>query len=72
MNFYLSIKIKLLFFIYFLKDNIDNKENLNYAEKCDGCFDGIAICFCVNCEKIFCRMCEEQIHIVPSNRLHER
>jgi hypothetical protein len=42
------------------------------GERCDGCFDGEGQCFCVNCEKIFCKMCEDQIHVVPSNRLHER
>ena len=41
-------------------------------ERCDGCFDGDAQIFCVNCEKIFCRDCENQIHVVPVNRLHER
>ena len=48
-----------------------NMTNMN-GEKCDGCFEGYAVCFCVNCEKIFCKMCEDQIHIVPSNRHHER
>lgn len=42
------------------------------TERCDGCFDGDAQIFCVNCEKIFCRDCENQIHVVPFNRLHER
>ena len=42
------------------------------VERCDGCFDGDAQIFCVNCEKVFCQDCEEQIHVVPVNRLHER
>lgn len=50
------------------------QQNINPppGERCDGCFEGLGVCFCVNCEKIFCRMCEDQIHIVPSNRNHER
>lgn len=41
-------------------------------DKCDGCFEGDGICYCVTCGKIYCKICNEQIHIVPSNRNHER
>jgi hypothetical protein len=49
-----------------------NQQNQNRFERCDGCYEGIGNCFCVNCEKIFCKICEDQIHIVPINRNHER
>ena len=51
-----------------------SKEKLNPddIEKCDGCYEREGVCFCICCEKIFCALCEEQIHIVPSNRQHER
>ena len=53
-------------------NNYNNNMPTTNGEKCDGCFDGYAVCFCITCEKIFCKMCEDQIHIVPSNRQHER
>jgi hypothetical protein len=43
-----------------------------YAEKCEGCYDNDGVCFCCVCEKIYCKMCETQIHMVPSNMNHER
>jgi hypothetical protein len=49
-----------------------NRFNSHKVDNCDGCFEGDGVCFCVNCEKIFCKMCEEQIHVVPINRGHER
>lgn len=50
----------------------DRIPKLPRTERCDGCYDGEGICFCVNCEKIFCRMCDDQIHFIPSNKIHER
>jgi hypothetical protein len=53
--------------------NYETKKSiLNNTERCDGCYDREAQCFCLNCEKIYCKLCEDQIHIVPNNRLHER
>lgn len=51
---------------------MNNKVIPRNEERCDGCFDGEGHIFCVNCEKIYCKDCEDQIHIVPVNRLHER
>jgi len=42
------------------------------TEKCEGCFDSDGVCFCVNCEKIFCKACEDQIHVIPIYKSHER
>ncbi len=49
-----------------------NNNTFPQVDKCDGCFENDGTCFCVNCEKIFCKLCEDQIHIIPSNKLHER
>jgi len=55
-------------------NNINRKINPSprEGERCDGCFEGVAQIFCVNCEKVLCPECEDQLHIVPVNRLHER
>lgn len=50
----------------------NNNRSQMELERCDGCFDGEGTCFCINCEKIYCKICEDQIHVVPINRLHER
>ena len=47
-------------------------KNTKYVEKCEGCFEIDGVCFCVACEKVYCKMCEAQIHMVPSNMNHER
>ena len=52
--------------------NNSNNDNNYPTERCDGCFDKGGVCFCINCEKIFCKICEDQIHVVPINRSHER
>ena len=41
-------------------------------EKCEGCFQGNGILFCNECGKIFCKTCDEQLHVIPSFRDHER
>lgn len=46
----------------------DNK----YVEKCEGCFENDGTCFCVVCEQILCKVCENTIHSVPINMSHER
>jgi hypothetical protein len=52
--------------------NNPNKNRNMPVEKCEGCFDLDGVCFCVNCEKIFCKSCEDQIHIIPIYKSHER
>lgn len=44
----------------------------NYVEKCDGCFEADAVCYCKECEKSYCSLCENQIHVVPAYRNHQR
>lgn len=51
---------------------VENRRNLSVGETCDGCYDGDATCFCVNCEKIYCKVCEDQIHVVSVNRNDEK
>ena len=40
--------------------------------KCDGCYEGDAICYCVQCAQSFCKICDEQIHMIPANRMHQK
>ena len=53
------------------KENINTNNNIN-KEKCDGCFLPEALYYCFQCKKQYCGICDNQIHIVPSNRNHER
>ena len=41
-------------------------------EKCEGCYQGDAFCFCSTCGKLYCKICDDQLHIVPAYRHHER
>ena len=41
-------------------------------EKCEGCYQGDGILFCNECGKIFCKTCDEQLHVIPSFKDHER
>lgn len=41
-------------------------------EKCEGCFEGEAVCFCKDCNKLLCSLCDGQIHIIPALRDHQR
>ena len=43
-----------------------------YQEKCEGCFQGDGVVFCNECGKIFCKTCDDQLHVIPSFRNHER
>ena len=43
-----------------------------YQEKCEGCYQGDGIIFCTECGKIFCKTCDDQLHVIPSFRNHER
>ena len=61
-------------------NNINNLSNINPQNlnnqyppiKCDGCYEGSAICFCVQCGQAFCKVCDEQIHMIPANSLHQK
>ena len=46
--------------------------NQLYGEKCEGCFQGDGIIFCSDCGKIYCKTCDDQLHVIPSFRTHER
>lgn len=46
--------------------------NQKPEKRCDGCFDGEAAVFCKDCNKQFCKICEDQIHIIPVHRNHQR
>ena len=50
---------------------INNNINNNII-KCDGCFENEAIIFCDECNKSYCQKCDDQLHIVPSFRNHNR
>ena len=43
-----------------------------FQEKCEGCFQGDGIIFCTECGKIFCKTCDDQLHVIPSFRNHIR
>ena len=61
-------------------NNINNISNINpqfvpqkYPPiKCDGCYEGDAILFCVNCGQAYCKICDDQIHMVPANMAHQK
>ena len=57
-------------------NNIDNISNINPKKspqiKCDGCYEGDAICYCVQCGQYYCKICDEQIHIIPVNNNHQK
>ena len=42
------------------------------AQKCDGCFENDSVCFCKECKKYLCQICDHQIHIIPVNSNHLR
>ena len=43
-----------------------------FQEKCEGCYQGDGVVFCTECGKIFCKTCDDQLHVIPSFRNHER
>ena len=53
-----------------INNNISN--NQLFTEKCEGCFQGEGIIFCSECSKIYCKTCDDQLHVIPSFRNHER
>lgn len=60
--------------LYNNNNNNNNNININndHIEKCDGCYVQDGIVYCTNCEKIYCKLCEDQIHIIPRMRSHNR
>lgn len=55
------------------KEPIDTINNINpIYDKCDGCFGANGEKYCIDCELVLCKACEDQIHILPSNQVHER
>ena len=65
-----------------LIQNLTGKNNLNQielnnasiaiAQKCEGCFQGEGAIFCAECGKIYCKTCDDQFHVIPAYRNHER
>ena len=56
--------------LFHTEHNINN--NNNKIEKCEGCFQGEGSVYCTNCGKVYCKICDDQLHIVPAYRTHER
>ena len=48
----------------------NNMKNATNVIKCDGCYENDAVIFCEQCEKNYCNLCDEQIHVVPSYQSH--
>ena len=61
-----------------LNNNINPNQNQNIPTqgtippKCDGCFENDCICFCKECKKYLCNICDNQIHIIPAHASHLR
>ena len=56
-----------------LNNNINNNILIqNGVPKCDGCFENDAVCYCKECKKYLCGLCDNQIHIIPVNTNHLR
>jgi len=52
-------------------NNINNNKNI-INENCEGCFSNFGHCFCSDCSKIYCKICDDQLHIIPAFRNHQR
>ena len=53
-------------------NNNNNVLMQNGVPKCDGCFENEAVCYCKECKKYLCNICDIQIHIIPVNSNHLR
>ena len=54
-------------------NNVNNNVLLqNGIPKCDGCFENDSVCYCKECKKYLCQICDNQIHIIPANSNHLR
>ena len=58
-----------------VNQNINPNNNINNGlipPKCDGCYENDSVCFCKECKKYLCNICDNQIHIIPANSNHLR
>ena len=55
-----------------LNQNNNVANNGLIPPKCDGCFENDSACFCKECNKNLCNICDNQIHIIPANSNHLR
>ena len=55
-------------------NNTENNTNNNSINniKCEGCYTNDSIVFCKECNKNLCQICENQIHVIPLFKEHER
>ena len=53
-------------------NNNNNVLLQNGVPKCEGCFENEAVCYCKECKKYLCNICDNQIHIIPVNSNHLR
>lgn len=53
-------------------EQFNNINNIPKNIKCDGCFENDAKIFCEECNKCYCQKCDEQLHIIPSYRNHNK
>ena len=53
-----------------------NNNNLNIPisnmQKCEGCFNTEILSFCKECGRAYCTKCDNQIHLVPAYKNHQR
>ena len=54
-----------------ISDNQKNNQNIT-NEKCNGCFNCEALIYCSDCKSNFCKVCDEQLHIIPALKNHTR
>ena len=52
-------------------ENNTNNNNIN-SIKCEGCYTNDSVVFCKECNKNLCQICENQIHVIPLFKEHER
>ena len=64
-----------------LSPNIQTLNNQNFIQtsesnptliKCDGCFINSTNIYCKDCEKCLCNSCDNQLHIIPAFKNHEK
>ncbi len=51
---------------------INNQENNNNFSLCEGCNKNNSILFCNSCKKLFCKNCDEILHLIPSYTKHSK
>lgn len=55
-----------------LQNFIQTSENNPTLIKCDGCFINSTNIYCKDCEKCLCNSCDNQLHIIPAFKNHEK